>query len=274
MANSDVGAKQLAMYADNPVRYCNLRGQLDGAGGAIGKRRDDDLSLNPEPLTVIWTFLLVAGLVALGLAINELFRLTSFRPLAGKESVIIATFLLGLALAILGAWQRIQAMKLKQRDEICARFELDSAEYRLVSAAIMGNRGKRFQANGVSAVPHALFQRRSTRQSYHVGLILNRPYAGKVHDGDLFRLTLHMGIIKREMGVRTVTGSIRYAGKLVKIAYSGSLYNSLKAMRDEYRESVRQWWPQDRLSLRQRQRIAAGAAVRAKEIEWPDEYSM
>jgi len=274
VANSDVGAKQLGMYADNPVRYCNLRGQLEGPSGATGRKRDDDLSLNPAPMKQLWLFCLFISAIALIISANELFRLTTFRPLAGQEGVIIVTFLGGLAVFVISSWQLIQSLRLRQREAICARFELDPDEYRLVSAAVVGNRGKRFQAHGVSAIPHALFQRRTTRQSYHVGLILNRPYSGKVHDGDLFRLTLHMGIVKREMGVRTVTGSIRYAGKLVKIAYSESLYNSLKAMRDEYRESVRQWWPQNRFSLRQRQRMAAGAAVRSKEIEWPDEYML
>jgi|GEM_PF-2120788 len=272
VASSEVGAKQLAMYADNPVRYCSLRGQLEGAAGTGANRRDDDVQVRQDPLGLLWRLGISLGFVLLLLGGNDLFRWTTFRLAPGQEIIAVSLMLVGLACLMGGCWGIFNHFRLTRKEEICERFDLDPLEFRIHSAAIMGNPGRRFESDGLMAVPHALFQRRGKRQSYHVGLLLNRPYAGKVHDADLFRLTLQMGIVRRAMGVRTVTGSIRYAGKLVKIAYSESLYNSLKNMKGEFSESVKQWWPKNRQSLRLRQRVAAGAMVESKEIEWPDEY--
>jgi len=274
VASKEIGAKQLAMYADNPVRYCNLRGQLEGPSVSQMQRNDEDLVIRPDRLLSLLSVLLILGLGMAGLGANEFFQLVPMLVLNLSPLEAILLLIAGAAMSVASVAGLIKRWKLRRPHEICERFELDPAQNRIVTAAIMGNRGRIFSANGLSAVPHAVFMRRGTKRSYHVALLLSRPYAGKVHDSDLFRLTLHMGIVKRQLGIRMVTGSIRYAGKLVKIAYSDSLYNSLKSMAPEYREAVKRWWPENRLSLRQRQRVAAGAAMRSHTVDWPDEYSV
>lgn len=275
MANKEVGAKQLAMYADNPARYCNLRGQVEGPSGVGGAHTDDDVTVRrdiPRRLLGILALLAAASALTGALALWSPIRI----PIEGVDDGVYALMFLVGAVVLLGAvLGLLSRRKLLRRAEIAQRFGLDPSEFRLVSASIMGNRGKPYRADGLTAVPHAVFLRQSAAtRTYHVALFLNRPYAGQVHDADLYRLTLQMGIVRRKLGVRSVTGSIRYAGKRVKVAYSDSLYNSLRAMAPEYRESIKRWWPENRLSLRRRQLVAAGQAVRSSVMDWPDEYSL
>lgn len=275
MAKKEVGAKQLAMYADSPARYCNLRGQVEGPSGAGGSQVDDDVSVRPDYLRRLFSLLTLLGAGASLVGAVQLWSPVRIPLPATDDAIYVLTFLGGVALLTVGAVGLLSRRRLVRPAEIAQRFELDPAEFRLISASIMGNRGRPLTAEGLSVVPHALFLRQGSGvRSYHVALFLNRPYAGRVHDADLYRLTLHMGVVKRNFRSRSVTGSIRYAGKRVKVAYSDSLYNSLRSMIPEYRESVKRWWPENRLSLRRRQRVAAGRAVRSQTVDWPDEYSV
>ncbi|WP_406672677.1 hypothetical protein [Natronospira sp.] len=272
MATRDVGAKQLAMYADNPVRYCNLRGQVEGRGSAGAN--DDDRTVKTDFLRRVLFGLALAGALIALIALHDFIALTDIQVLGVDDLATLGLMVAGLAMLVGGIWWGLKRGGLHRKRELCERFELDPDQHRLIAASIMGNTGRQFRADDLMAVPHAVFLRKGASKSYHVALLLSRPYSGKVHDSDLFRLTLHMGIIRRVMGVRTVTGSIRYAGKLVKVAYSDSLYNSLRNLAAEYRESVKRWWPENRMSLRHRQRVAAGKAVGANTKDWPDEYFM
>ncbi len=260
------------MFADNPVRFCNLRGQLEGAvaGGAV---TDNDVDVRKDVLQTIFWALLGFGLALSLLGLLVFLRFLSL-GLGGDDGLVsLLMMVAGLALICAATVALFRKNRIARRKEICERFELDPDEFSVIAASIMGNRGRQFRANGVTAVPHAVFARTKGHRSHHVALLLNRPFSGKVHDGDLFRLTLQMGIVKRALGARMVSGSIRYAGRLVKIAYSDSLYAALQRMAGEYQRSVKRWWPENRLSLRDRQRVAAGEAVRSTTVDWPDEYS-
>lgn len=275
MAKKEVGAKQLAMYADSPARYCNLRGQVEGPSGAGGSQVDDDVTVRPDYTGRLFVILTLLGATASLVAGVQLWSPVTLPVPVTDDAVYVLGFLAGVGLLSIGVIGLFSRHRLVRQAEIAQRFELDPGEFRLISAAIMGNRGRCLQAEGLSAIPHAIFSRQGAgARSYHVALFLNRPYAGRVHDADLYRLTLHMGVVKRTLRCRSVTGSIRYAGKRVKVAYSDSLYKSLQAMIPEYRQSVKRWWPENRLSLRRRQRVAAGQAVRSRTIDWPDEYSL
>lgn len=275
MAKKEVGAKQLAMYADSPTRYCNLRGQVEGPSGAGGSQVDDDVTVRPDYARKLFGLLTLLGVVAALIGGTQLWSPIQLPLPVNDDAIYVLTFLGGIALLTIGVVGLLSRRRIVRPAEIAQRFELDPAEFRLVRASIMGNRGKPLMAEGLSVIPHAVFSRQGAgSRSYHVALFLNRPYAGRVHDADLYRLTLHMGVVKRNLRCRSITGSIRYAGKRVKVAYSDSLYNSLRSMVPEYRESVKRWWPENRLSLRRRQRVAAGRAVRAKTVDWPDEYSL
>ena len=261
------------MYADNPIRYCNLRGQLEGAGGSA-ELLDNDQVVRKDSLTPVLVatvgFSLVAAIVA-SLTLAGLIRLG-----LGRDDGLVAMAILLLSIILIGAagFGLYRRSRIKHPDEICERFGLDPREYKVISASIMGNRGRLYRVNRICAVPHAVFLRTKGHRSYHVALLLSRPYSGRVHDADLFRLTLQMGVIRRALGVRMVSGSIRYAGKLVKVAYSDSLYTSLQRLGTEYEHSVRRWWPENRLSFRDRQRAAVGEVGRSSAVDWPDEYSI
>ncbi len=273
LGNRDISAKKLAMYADNPIRYCNLRGQLEGAGGTTGVL-DNDQAVRKDALfpilAAIVGFSLMGTLVA-ALTLADLIHLG-----LGRDDGLVAMVMLLVSLILIGAagFGLFRRSRIRHPDEVCERFDLDPREYKVVSASIMGNRGRLYRVNRICAVPHALFLRTKGHRSYHVALLLSRPYSGKVHDADLFRLTLQMGVIRRALGVRMVSGSIRYAGKLVKVAYSDSLYTSLQRLGTEYEHSVSRWWPENRLSFRDRQRVAVGEVGRSSAIDWPDEYSI
>lgn len=275
VAKKEVGAKQLAMYADSPARYCNLRGQVEGPSGAGGSQVDDDVTVRPDYLRRLLSLLTLLGAAASLVGAVQLWSPIRLPLPPSDDAVYVLAFLGGIVLFVVGVIGLFSRRQLARPAEIAQRFELDPAEFRLISASIMGNRGRPLTADGLSVIPHALFARQGAgTRSYHVTLFLNRPYAGRVHDADLYRLTLHMGVVKRSFRSRSVTGSIRYAGKRVKVAYSDSLYNSLRSMIPEYRESIKRWWPENRLSLRRRQRVAAGKAVRSQTVDWPDEYSL
>lgn len=275
MAKKEVGAKQLAMFADSPTRYCNLRGQVEGPSGSGGSQVDDDVTVRPDYLRRLFGLLTLLGAGVSLVGAVQLWSPVQLPLPVIDDAIYVLTFLGAIALLTIGTVGLFSRRRLVRPTEIAQRFELDPAEFRLISASIMGNRGRALTADGFSVIPHAVFLRQGAgTRSYHVTLFLNRPYAGRVHDADLYRLTIHMGVIKRNFRSRSVTGSIRYAGKRVKVAYSDSLYNSLRSMIPEYRESVKRWWPENRLSLRRRQRVAAGQAVRSRTVEWPDEYSV
>ncbi len=273
MAAKIVGAKQLAMFADNPIRYCNLRGQLEGVGNARGGHLDDDTRVRPDHVRRLsWAvvFLGLAG-VATGVAIQ--LGYLDPEPLGMADIPANGLIALATVLAGLGLWEGIRRGFVRRRRDLCKAFGLDPEHYRVMAASILGNHGRLFRADGVGAVPHVVFTHRKGHRSCHVGLYLTRQYSGQVHDSDLFRLTLQMGVVRRALGIRLVSGSIRYAGKRVKIAYSDSLYRSLVAMAPEYHRSVKRWWPENRLSLRHRQRVAAGTAIRTKSVDFPEEYT-
>lgn len=273
MGSRDISAKKLAMYADNPIRYCNLRGQLEGAG-ASGAALDNDETVRRDllyPFLVAMLGFAATGTTVATLTLGEWIQLGFGRNDGLVAIVIIIVSLAMMAIAAYGLYQR---SRLNRAEEICQRFDLDPAEYKLVAASIMGNRGRLYRANRLCAVPHAVLLRTKGHRSYHVAMLLSRPYSGRVHDGDLFRITLQMGVVRRALGVRMVSGSIRYAGKLVKVAYSDSLYTSLQRLTNEYERSVSRWWPENRLSFRDRQRAAVGELTRSSRVEWPDEYSI
>lgn len=272
MAAKNVGAKHLGLYADNPVRYCNLRGQVEGVPGNRAQQQEDDIQLRPDRIQQVAWWLAGLGLLAVAAGSGLHLNWFEFAPLSVTEPAVTAVIVTGGAVALLGMWEGVRRGRIRRTGEICRIFNVEPDQYKLIAASILGNRGRIFEAHGVSAIPHVVFQRRSGHRSYHVGLYLSRKYTGKVHDSDLFRLTLHMGIVRRAMGVRMVSGSIRYAGKHVKVAYSDSLYRSLVSMGPEYLRSVKRWWPENRLSLRHRQKVAAGEAIRTKSTDFPEEY--
>lgn len=272
MAAKIVGARHLGLYADNPVRYCNLRGQVEGVPGNRAQQQEDDLQLRPDRARqVAWIFAVLGILTGFaGLALHQ--EWLQHEALAVSDALMTTLMASGFAVALLGLWEGVRRGRLRRVNEVFRLFGIEPDQHKLVAASILGNRGRIFEADGVSAIPHVVFQRRTGHRSYHIGLYLSRKYTGKVHDSDLFRITLHMGIVRREMGVRMVSGSIRYAGKHVKVAYSDSLYRSLVAMAPEYLKSVKRWWPENRLSLRYRQKVAAGEAIRSKSTDFPEEY--
>jgi hypothetical protein len=269
MVSRPVAARQLALYADNPLRFCSLRDQLERP---VGKQPAGGTD---EPPGHDLTTAILALLCLIGLAVvflpeglrGVLFDAGSGFPgpgLAGGSTLIG-----GLMAVIAGlAWLRRSLPR--RATELARSFELEPSDYRLLFASVLGNRPRPMQIDGVSAVPHVVFRKKSGHRTCHVGMMLSRKYAGKVQDADLFRLTLHMGIVRRSLGIIMMSGSIRYSDYVVRVPYSDSLYRSLMSLVDEYRRSTRRGWPVERRSLRQRQnRSAAKAARAAGTVAWP-----
>lgn len=273
-SNKTVPARNLALYADGPKRFCSLRGQIGKPGSS--EQADDDVTVDAGRSGGLPGFLMVTGLVLIGLAFvpTDAYGRLSI-PVPPQPLAAYAAATTGGLLIALTFWLRWRRRQLRATEQLSSMFGFRGGDYRVTGAGVFGNRGWLISADGLTAVPHVVFKRQTGHRSYHVGMLLPRPYSGKVHDADLFRLTLHMGILKRTLKVPMVTGSIRYADKLVKIAYSDSLYRSLVKMLPEYERSVKRWWPENRFNLRERQAMAA-KKTDAREVAsvWPTEFTV
>lgn len=273
-SNKMVPARSLALYADGPKRFCSLRGQIGKPGSS--EQVDDDATVGAGRSGGLLGFLVVTGLILIGLAFvpTEAFAQLDLpvppQPVTAFGAAGVGVLLIGLTFYL--GWRR---RRLRATDQLLSMFGFKGQDYSVAGAGVFGNYGWFISADGLSAVPHVVFKRQTGHRSYHVGLLLPRPYSGKVHDADLFRLTLHMGILKRTLKVPMVTGSIRYANKLVKIAYSDSLYRSLVRMIPEYERSVKRWWPENRFNLRERQEMAAKKTDHKEMASvWPSEFTV
>ncbi|MGD8377965.1 MAG: hypothetical protein PVI37_02475 [Gammaproteobacteria bacterium] len=161
-------------------------------------------------------------------------------------------FLSGLMLVVTGCLVCLRGLRIRGASQVHRMCQVLESEYDLVQTALLGNRSRGVEAAGLKAVPHAVFRSRSNRRQLHVVLVLVHPYGGRMHDKDLYRLTLHMGLILRQRHAGQVTGAVRYTDKLVKVQYRDWLFTALERLVPEYHAAVARWYPANRSSLRER----------------------
>jgi len=265
----ELAAKQLALFAENPRRYF-LR--------PVSQRVDSvDDDIPPADGGQRW---LKAGSVA------GLLLAAASQAVAGPLHLVpAATGWLGLGIGLLAALACIAGnYRLAHRPphgeaELLKMFNLPAEKYRLLYADLLGNRGRTFRSAEVLGVPHAVFCFRDDPDTLHVGMVVAATKGDQdVLEHDLYRLTLHMGLIKQNLDTPRISGTMRYADKVVRITHSDALYRSLLRMAPEFFSSVQRGHAVDGRSLRERWdhllalKRKAGSMKKDSGPVWPQRY--
>lgn len=260
-----VAAKHLALFAENPRRYC--AGELRRSD-----LLDDDIPPGWRGRGLALGLAAAGGLALPGAAAAGFYA----APLAGAGAA--ATGLLALGASGWLAWRAHRA-PLRAAEEIHRLFNLDPGRYSLRNADILGNRGRVFRNDRVLGVPHALFDYRADTRTAHVGMLVasKLPEEG-LPDRDLYRLTLHMGLAREKLKLDRISGSIRYADRVLRITHSDSLYRALLKLVPEFGAGVTRGTVSDGRSLRVRwqhhtqRRQAAALVDPPSSPDWPQSY--
>lgn len=264
--SNQLPAKHLALFAENPRRYC------------AGDLKRDDLLDND--VAADWPgrglAMLLATLGLLGLIAAAIIDIVFDLRFAAIGTTILAVTWLGIA-----AWKFWQGthQALAAPEKIHKLFGLNTEKYELISADILGNRGRVFCNDTLLSVPHCLFRYREDNATVHIGMLVasSVPETG-LADRDLYRITLHMGQIKQTLKADRVSGSVRYADKILRVTHSDSLYRSLQKMIPELHAGKERGWPLDGRALRTRWQHNTQAREqktlikRPSREDWPQAY--
>lgn len=251
-----ISAKHLALFAENPRRYC-----------ADELRSDDFLDDDIDPG---WrgrgTAVTLAGLGGLALP-GAAAAGVIVGPQAGIGTAVAGS--LALAAGGLLAWRGKRA-PLQSTERIHEMFRLDARRYALRCADILGNRGRAWRNPDLLAVPHALFDYTADRNTVHVGMLVARPLPEEgLPDRDLYRITLHMGLVRERLKADRVSGSIRFADRVLRIPHSDALYRALLRLIPELHTGKARGAPADGRPLRIRWQHSTERKQRAAMIDRP-----
>lgn len=266
----ELAAKQLALFAENPRRYF-LR-SVDQRVDSV----DDDI-----PPADGGSRVLRLGSM-LGLVLAGISTAASIAPLH-LLSLPLGGFGLGMSLCVslacfLANYRR-KHRPLQAETELLKMFNLPAEKYRLLHADLFGNRGQTFRSAEVLGVPHAVFCFRDDPETLHVGMVVAATKGARdVPEHDLYRLTLHMGLIKQNLETPRISGTLRYADKVVRITHSDALYRSLLRMASEFFTGIELGRAVDGRSLRERWdhllalKRKAGSMQKDTGSVWPQRY--
>ncbi|HET9679226.1 MAG TPA: hypothetical protein VFP95_01545 [Gammaproteobacteria bacterium] len=264
--SNQISAKHLALFAENPRRYC------------AGDLKQDDLLDNDIAAT--WPG---RGLVMLLLTLG-LLGLVSAAILYSVVGLLYAAMgiaMLAVIWLVVAGWKFWQGTRqvLTAQAQIHKLFGLNTEKYELISADILGNRGRAFRNDTLLSVPHTLFRYREDASTVHIGMLVASPVPeGGLSDRDLYRITLHMGLIKQLVKADRVSGSVRYADKILRVTHSDSLYRSLQKLIPELHTGKERGWPLDGRALRTRWQHSTQAREQKTLIkrpareDWPQAY--
>lgn len=264
--SNQVPAKHLALFAENPRRYC------------AGDLKRDDLLDND--VATDWPghgqARLLAALGLLGLiAAGIIYSVT------GLAYAAIGLILLSMIWLVVAGWKAWHGTRqnLTSQDRIHKMFSLNPDKYELISADILGNRGRAFRNNELLSVPHCLFKYREDSATVHIGMLVASPVPETgISDRDLFRITLHMGLVKQLVKADRVSGSVRYADKILRVTHSDSMFRSLIKLIPELHTGKERGWPLDGRNLRTRWQHKSNAREqktlikRPSREDWPQAY--
>lgn len=136
--------------------------------------------------------------------------------------------------------------------EALALFGLSPREWRVIGTDLGHHPNPVYlRAGPVHGAPDALFASRDGRRLI-VGELKSRRHRGHITDYERYQTTLYCGAALRQQKAVSVSALIRYADKVVPLAYDNSLFRHLLDLAPEAIQAEQTWTPIDPTPLKLR----------------------
>lgn len=151
-------------------------------------------------------------------------------------SVSIVTIALIIAiLAGYAVWAFHRGKRLA-KSELFTKFELDLAEYQLISTDLGDEHPKVFlSTQDIVGVADAMFRSRR-HPVLVVGEAKSRRYRGRMRRREYYQMILYLGAARRQFPRLRVTGRLSYADAVVPVEFDEDTFRKLLSMVPELRQ--------------------------------------
>ena len=151
-------------------------------------------------------------------------------------TISIVTIVLIIACVVGFAVLAFRRGKRLAETELFTKFELDAAEYRLISTDLGGEDPKVFlSAEDIVGVADAMFRSRR-HPVLVVGEAKSRRYRGRMRRREYYQMILYLGAARRQFPRLRATGRLSYADAVVPVEFDEATFRQLLSMVPELRQ--------------------------------------
>jgi len=141
-----------------------------------------------------------------------------------------------------------------RKNALYDQLDLPLSGYRIIGHDLGESRTAiKISAFGINGKPDVIAEHKRKRR-IRVYDVKARRYSGRVSNYELFQMTLYVGILRTTRPGYEVEGYLKFRDQVVPVSYSHRLFISLKDLKPEAVQAMRNWKPINKTPLLARRR--------------------